>query len=105
MYRRPMCFLKARDQKCQLCGSTVIADVETTGGSLAVLRCAFPAGNPIFDFEVFVDGRFQIIIASFVDTKRKSTGVEYVDCRNLRTAAAIVELERGLDAPLREIGI
>ena len=62
--------LQSRDQKGQLGRGAVIADVKGPRGSMAFLGRALPLSNAIFDFEMFIDGRFQVIVAGFIHAKR-----------------------------------
>ena len=67
MDRCTMGFFERRNEERKFgCGS-VVADVKASCRSLSVLGSAFPVGDAVFDLEVLVDRRLQVVVAGFVD--------------------------------------
>src|SRR6267143_1398265 len=92
-------------QQCRLdCGS-VVADVETCGGSLSVFGSTLPMGHTMLNREVFVHGSLQIVVARNVRARRRSIRGNYVVRYDLGTATTIVELEGAVDLTARRVDV
>src|SRR5580698_5411019 len=83
----------------------VVADVETRHGSLPVFGSALPMGDAVFNEEVFVNWRFQIIVPGYVSAGWQSVRPNHVVRRDLGPSATIVVLVGGVDAPILTVGI
>ena len=85
-------------QQCELCPRSVVADVKPLRWAGSVLRRALPVRPPLLEGKMFVDRRFQIIVAGNIGAKWQAARSEEVRRGNLWTAAAVIELESAVDS-------
>ena len=76
----------------------VILDVKPLHWAGSVLRRALPVRPPLLEGKMFVDRRFQIIVAGNIGAKWQAARSEEVRRGNLWTAAAVIELESAVDS-------
>src|SRR5271169_1401131 len=61
--------------------------------------------NACFHGEVFINRSLQVVIPCYVRAQRRSIRGNYVMRLNLGAAAAIIELECGVNLPTRTVGV